>query len=578
MRRLGHACYFGETRVRFTARFDVNDRRGFSSVEGLTTSGFGWSFEYELDVHSSLVVTESLFVAVDGWIVSRDGQSAERLLEAHQEDSLSSYEHLNGEFVGVVIDTKLNEIRFLRDRVGVRPLYMNSTGRRRVVASSVKQIVDEPYVSREIDEEEVTFRLARLSPNISSTVYQQVKAIAPGTLLTLTENRHSQERALTWDHVDRTALTRNEAADVSRATVSLALDASTPDPSRAGYELSGGLDSSSLVGLAASSHGADNVLAGRILFEDSVADERRFSQAVIDHWGLESIDVAPMIPSQEQLATWVKELAHPVPLANATMSAVLHSGFAETGRDVVVTGVGGDDAFADMGSGTRLIDALRTRDRESLSRFGADIRADPRREWGKSMRPGIVELLGRRNRRDPLPWISDRAKEQYDVRSAFRARPKRVSRWRAIDDRWERFTEGPMARILEDLALLEQLGWLRLTHPFIAPEVVEATYGFHPDLPVIDGEDRAVQRVAFADVLPALLQSRRSKAEFSSMGWQAFHASGGIGELLGGPLSASGLVDLDYLNTRRNDATNHLGAVLPLLQLASIDRWLRSIS
>lgn len=542
------------------------------------TSGFGWSFEYTPSEHVSTASTADIFVAVDGWIGTRDGQSAERVLARYGADEQGWYDGLSGEFVALVIDAHRQQVQFLRDKVGVRPLYMNSVQNRRVVASTIKQIVNEPYVSKDVDEEEVTFRLARLSPDASATVYKHVRAVTSGSLLTLNGQYHRQKTALPWNFVDRTDLSLDEAASISRTVVSHALEAAVPEPMTAGYELSGGLDSSSLVGLAASSHGPDKVLAGRILFEDSVADERRFSQAVIDHWKLDSVDVPPLIPSQEQLAAWVEALAHPLPLANATMSGLLHRGFADAGRSVVVTGVGGDDAFADMGRGTRAIDAIRTRDGQSLSKFGTDILADPRRSWRRTLRPGIVELLGRPTRQDPLPWLSSRAKQDHDVMGVFRSRPNRVSRRRAVDDRWERFSQGRMARILEDLTRLEQLGWVRLTHPFIAPNVVEETYGFHPDLPAIDGNDRAVQRVAFADVLPDLLKSRRSKAEFSAMGWQAVHASGALDDLVDGPLAQSGLVEVAYLKTRKNDATNNAGAVLPVLQIVSIDQWLRSIT
>lgn len=560
----------------FIARFDGDDRRPFSVDDGLVTSGFGWSFEYAPSEHVSIASSAAVFVAVDGWVGSNDGRAAERVLARYRADEQRWHDNLSGEFAAVVIDSGRGLIEFLRDKVGVRPLYMNSVQSRRVVASTIKQVVDEPYVSKDIDEEEVTFRLARLSPDISATVYKFVRAIPPGSLLSLDGPHHRQKAALNWDFVDRTDIPLDEAVTISRTVVSQALKAAVPDPGTAGYELSGGLDSSSLVGLAASSH--DNVLAGRILFEDRVADERRFSQAVIDHWELDSVDAPPLIPSPEQLGAWVEELAHPLPLANATMSGLLHRGFADAGRNIVVTGVGGDDAFADMGKGTRIVDALRTRDRASLSRFGAEIRSDPGSGWRRIVRPGILELLGRPTRRDPIPWVSDRAKELHGVVGLYRARPNQVSRRRSVDDRWGRFTEGYMVRIMEDLARLENLGWLRLTHPFIAAEVVEATYGLHPDLPAVEDDDRTVQREAFADVLPDLLKTRSSKAEFSAMGWQAVHASEALDDLADGPLAASGLVDVDYLKTRKNDATKNSGAVLPLLQLVSFDQWLRTLS
>ena len=129
---------------------------------------------------------------------------------------------------------------------------------------------------------------------------------------------------------------------------------------------------------------------------------------------------------------------------------------------------------------------------------------------------------------------------------------------------------------METLASLEAAGWLRTSHPFLQPDTVEATYGFHPQLALEHG-DRSVQRAAFNDVLPPVVRNRRTKAEFSATGWETLERSNGIDRLLEGPLCSLGLLDIDDVEQRVAAATNRQGSVRPLSRLVNADRWLRSL-
>ncbi len=125
-------------------------------------------------------------------------------------------------------------------------------------------------------------------------------------------------------------------------------------------ELSGGLDSSTVVGTAALL-GRDDLVVGRLLFEGTRADERVYSDAVIRHWGLRAVSEPPWVPSEEELWELTRQLRRPPPDPNFTMFATLHRALLGEGRPAGLTGLGGDDAFIAMGIGPRVVRAVKLR-------------------------------------------------------------------------------------------------------------------------------------------------------------------------------------------------------------------------
>jgi asparagine synthetase B (glutamine-hydrolysing) len=175
--------------------------------------------------------------------------------------------------------------------------------------------------------------------------------------------RLEADLGITWD----------DAAERCRSVVQEAVACRLRGVDRPTSELSGGLDSSTVVGTAVGL-GHHDLLVGRLLFDSPRADERTYSDAVIDHWGLEAVSVPPWIATQEDDERLTRDLRRPVPDPHFTMFMALHDALRARGSRESLTGLGGDDAFIDLGTGLRVVSAVQLRQ-------GAILRGLAARPW-----------------------------------------------------------------------------------------------------------------------------------------------------------------------------------------------------
>src|SRR5690606_31125514 len=125
-------------------------------------------------------------------------------------------------------------------------------------------------------------------------------------------------------------------------------------------ELSGGLDSSAVVGTVARS-GRGDLLAGRLVFAGPRADERAWSDAVARHWAIPLVSAPPWSPSDDECRELTRRLRRPLPDPHFLMFCGLHEAFLAHGRPEGLTGLGGDDAFVAAGIGSRAVSAVQLR-------------------------------------------------------------------------------------------------------------------------------------------------------------------------------------------------------------------------
>ncbi|MDH3745721.1 MAG: asparagine synthase-related protein, partial [Acidobacteriota bacterium] len=177
-----------------------------------------------------------------------------------------------------------------RDLLGDRSLYYRVDGERLLVASEEQSILACPGVSAALDENRLAHFFAARVPEDSSTFFEDVRELRPGHLLSVDSGRvdvlryarlEPPEPIHCRDDRDYAAryreLLRQSIACRSRSTSAVAV------------MMSGGLDSTSLVALAAA-EGATQVRPASWIFDElESCDERRFMDPVVERYGLGAI-------------------------------------------------------------------------------------------------------------------------------------------------------------------------------------------------------------------------------------------------------------------------------------------------
>jgi asparagine synthase (glutamine-hydrolysing) len=275
----------------------------------------------------------------------RTHSDTEVLLRLYESEGISFLHKLNGMFAFAIIDKREQAMYIVRDRIGVKPLYVHDDGRQLTFASEIKSILKAGMPKPAMDKEALQHYLSFNYVPAPYTLYEGIKHLMPGHVMKVTCDGSKTWRW--WNLADVQPVHGRSEADwieefnaIIDDAVRLRLRCDVPF----GAFLSGGVDSSTVVGLMAR-HMTEPVKTFCIGFHDPRYDESGFAQAAADRFGTEHTmeRVEPDMLDLWPMATYHCDQPHGdvsfLPTYRVSELAV---------RDVkvVLTGDGADELFA----------------------------------------------------------------------------------------------------------------------------------------------------------------------------------------------------------------------------------------
>ncbi|HEX4079110.1 MAG TPA: asparagine synthase (glutamine-hydrolyzing) [Rhizomicrobium sp.] len=207
------------------------------------------------------------------------------LLAAWQEWGEACLDRLDGMFALVVYDARRGTLKAARDRFGEKPLYYIETPQTLWLASELKALVAGGVVEKRLDPLALYsyFTLGYVAGEQS--IFSGVRRLAPGQVLTFSVETGLKTRkwwrppapAEELDDIDEIT---SRSLSILRESVALRMVADVP----LGFFLSGGVDSSAIVALAAET-GAGRLETFSIGFDDPALDERPHARFVAERFG-----------------------------------------------------------------------------------------------------------------------------------------------------------------------------------------------------------------------------------------------------------------------------------------------------
>jgi len=269
----------------------------------------------------------------------------EAIVHGYEEFGPASVNDLRGMFAFAIWDDKARTLFVARDRAGKKPLYYTTTPNGTFVfGSELKSLLEHPEVERETNPEalDAYFTLGYVPDPLS--IFRHVHKLPPGHYLTFTEGRVTVKPY--WDFEFQPAESQNEAdyLEELRAlldeSVRLRLISDVP----LGAFLSGGIDSSTVVGLMAR-HMGQPVKTFSIGFHEDSYNELKYARLTAQKFGTDHHEffVTP------DICEVVDELAWHFDEPFADSSAIPTYMVSKLARDhvtVVLSGDGGDELFA----------------------------------------------------------------------------------------------------------------------------------------------------------------------------------------------------------------------------------------
>ncbi|MCF8061143.1 MAG: asparagine synthase (glutamine-hydrolyzing) [Deltaproteobacteria bacterium] len=280
----------------------------------------------------------------------------EVLIHLYEDEGVDCLRRLNGMFAFALWDAARKRLWVGRDRLGIKPLCYFWDGSRFVFGSEIKAILSDPEVPRRIDPEGLDLYLSLNYVPPPYTLFRGVRKLSPGCHLVIEEGRLIETSY--WDITAgsdaRANPNRPPEADPDPKAYGEALFKTLDAAVRRrliadvplGAFLSGGLDSSIIVGLMAR-HMDRPVQTFSIGYRDLPSfDETAYAREVADFHGtdhhefrLDHRDVLDAFPAV------LKTLDEPFADSSAVPTFIVSR---ETRRHVTValSGDGGDELFA----------------------------------------------------------------------------------------------------------------------------------------------------------------------------------------------------------------------------------------
>jgi asparagine synthase (glutamine-hydrolysing) len=354
----------------------------------------------------------------------RTRSDSEVVLHLYEDLGTRCLEHLRGEFAFVLWDERNQTLLAARDRFGIKPLYYASHRGTLYLASEIKALLAMGVPA--VWDRESLYQYAFVSIDDDRTVFQGIHQVPPGHCMLATAGGHRLVRYWDFDY-PRTAASAapldeqrwiEELRASLRDAIRVRLRADVP----VGVYLSGGVDSSTILGLAAELTSSP-LDAFTVSFCGEAFDESALAAEMADRVNARCHSVRvdeQMLADHFPEAVWHFET--PVVNLNGVAKYVLSDLVRANGYKVILTGEGADEVFAGYSHLVR--DVALTRPGAGTDGLGGIVSAQVNEAMGGLYLP-VGDALPTDSLRRTLghvpSWLEARSGAGMRLRSLFAA-------------------------------------------------------------------------------------------------------------------------------------------------------------
>jgi asparagine synthase (glutamine-hydrolysing) len=364
----------------------------------------------------------------------RTQSDTETLVHAYEQWGDAFVTRLNGQFAIALWDVRRRRLLLIRDRVGIRPLFVRQVGDLTYFASEVKAIAAASHAPLRFDTHGLAEVFTFWATTGSRSVFADVRAIPPGHMLVFEAGAQQLRQYWQWEFPPAGEVRRISMGDAAaelgellRDAVRLQLRSDVP----VGAYLSGGLDSSALVALARRQSDV-RLQTFSLTFSEREYDESPHQETMARFLATEHRSVAcgpQAISAIFPRLLW--QLESPILRTAPAPLMILSQLVRDSGIKVVLTGEGADEVFG----GYDLFKEAKIR------RFWA-------RAPGSRARPALLERLYPYLRNSP---VANRAFSQsffgQDLDATASPFYGHLTRWATTRRTWAFFSDDMRASL-----------------------------------------------------------------------------------------------------------------------------------
>lgn len=268
----------------------------------------------------------------------------EVVLAAYITWGMDFLQKLNGMFAFAIWDEQKQHLIIARDRIGIKPLYYYFKEGGAVFSSEVRSLLASELVPRKMDHHGLIDYLRYQTVHTPNTMIEGVKMLEPGHYMIFTDSELIHRKY--WDptdiapvHDDRPKILTN-VKEKLQTSVELRMRADVPY----GAFLSGGIDSSAIVGLMASVSDKP-VSTFSVTFDESEFSEAVYAQMIAKKFNTKHTEIK-LTPSDflELVPAALNAMDHPS--GDGPNTYIVSKVTKESGITMALSGLGGDELFA----------------------------------------------------------------------------------------------------------------------------------------------------------------------------------------------------------------------------------------
>lgn len=273
------------------------------------------------------------------------GGDTEVIIAAYRKWGKNFTEHLNGMFAFALWDENLQTLLIARDRLGIKPLYYAKCGSGIVFSSELRSLLESGLTSRKLNRSALSDYLRYQTVHAPETIVEGVHMLEAGHRLVISDSELIHEPW--WQlaaSVKPTLHDRPQVLTHIRELLTESVDLRMRADVDFGAFLSGGIDSSAVVGLMAEVS-SKPISTFSVSFGEHEYDEGEYSRLIAKRFNTQHTEIK--LTANDFLKAVPDALAamdHPG--GDGPNTYVVSQATRSSGIKMALSGLGGDELFA----------------------------------------------------------------------------------------------------------------------------------------------------------------------------------------------------------------------------------------
>lgn len=485
---------------------------------------------------------------------------------------------INGDFAFALYDQDKKRYFCARDPFSVNELYFTNTESSYHFSDNIEDLISLPHVEKNPNLQSMKTMLYHRALDYNSTMYENIFRIPPGHFMLIENGKKVLERY--WYPEEITinyAMSEDEITHRLYSLLKNAIYSRIKDLNHTAFELSGGLDSSSIVSLLCQDEEAKNIDTYSMSFNGMSCDEGEYIESMLKKYALNHQKILTSNLDYKNTFSLHKlyKLSPNWPInLTLAMSIPMYQKMKQDGKHIIITGQGGDHLFT--GSPYMLYELFK---RFKFLSLYNELKLYPK-QWATIKSYIIKPLLGNkilnimkqfRSKSIPCPFLQNNT----DIQELSE---KLKLKNTLFKDDLDMITSSFYSTVMDGNVFhcVEKNFDIKFHHPYLDIDLIEFVLSLPPEMKYKNRTIKWILRKTMDGILPDKIRHRKDKAEFSQLIYQQINAIDLNMILKDSRIVQLGLIEQSIINKHINDYENKKTKyILILWSIINMEYWYR---